>query len=340
MFRRDRRTGDASVWEYITLGRNPNTAVEHTQQHETCFRLALAGKKTLHFRKISMKISRRSALTTAGSALAAASLLPRLEAADAASEMKGRIHHSVCKWCYPKVELEDLAKAAASIGLRSIELLELKDIPVIQKYELTCAMVSGVPGGITEGLNRAAHHDAIVAWFEMAAPKVAAAGCKNIICFSGNRAGQSDDEGLEVCATGLKRVVAICEKHGVNAVMELLNSKVNHPDYMCDHTAWGVRLAQKVGSERFKLLYDIYHMQIMEGDVIATIRKNHPFIAHYHTGGVPGRNEIDETQELNYPAIMKAIVETGYQGFVAQEFIPKRPDALASLRQGVRICDV
>lgn len=287
-----------------------------------------------------MKLSRRSALTTVGGALAAATLRPRLEAAEAASDIKGRIHHSVCKWCYPKIELEDLARGAASIGLRSIELLELKDIPAIQKYDLTCAMVSGVPGGITEGLNRAANHNKIVEWFEHAAPQVAAIGCKNIICFSGNRAGISDEQGLDVCAEGLKRVVWICEKHGVTAVMELLNSKVNHPDYMCDHTAWGVQLAKKVGSERFKLLYDIYHMQIMEGDVIATIRKNHEYIAHYHTGGVPGRNEIDDTQELNYPAIMKAILETGYQGFVAQEFIPKRTDALASLRQGVRICDV
>jgi hydroxypyruvate isomerase len=287
-----------------------------------------------------MKFSRRSALTTVGGALAAATLRPRLEAAEAASDIKGRIHHSVCKWCYPKIELEDLARGAASIGLRSIELLELKDIPTIQKYDLTCAMVSGVPGGITEGLNRAANHDKIVDWFEKAAPQVAAIGCKNIICFSGNRAGISDEQGLDVCAEGLKRVVRICEKHGVTAVMELLNSKVNHPDYMCDHTAWGVQLAKKVGSDRFKLLYDIYHMQIMEGDVIATIRKNHEYIAHYHTGGVPGRNEIDDTQELNYPAIMKAILETGYQGFVAQEFIPKRSDALASLRQGVRICDV
>ena len=282
-----------------------------------------------------MKFSRRSALTTVGGALAAATLRPRLEAADAAGDIKGRIHHSVCKWCYPKIELEDLARGAASIGLRSIELLELKDIPTIQKYDLTCAMVSGVPGGITEGLNRATNHDKIVNWFEQAAPQVAAIGCKNIICFSGNRAGISDEQGLDVCAEGLKRVVRICEKHGVTAVMELLNSKVNHPDYMCDHTAWGVQLAKKVGSDRFKLLYDIYHMQIMEGDVIATIRKNHEYIAHYHTGGVPGRNEIDDTQELNYPAIMKAILENGYQGFVAQEFIPKRTDALASLRQGL-----
>ena len=150
----------------------------------------------------------------------------------------------------------------------------------------------------------------------------------------------SDETGLENCAIGLKRLMPLAEKHGITLVMELLNSKVNHKDYQCDHTAWGVELCKRVGSERFKLLYDIYHMQIMEGDVIATIKANHQYIAHYHTGGVPGRNEIDETQELYYPAIMKAIAETGYKGFVAQEFIPKRPDKIASLNQGVEICSV
>ena len=171
------------------------------------------------------------------------------------------------------------------------------------------------------------------------APRVAELGCRNMIVFSGNRAGLGDDEGLRNCATGIKRLLPVLEKHDVVAVMELLNSKVDHADYMCDRTPWGARLCQEVGSERFKLLYDIYHMQIMEGDVIATIRAYHSCIAHYHTGGVPGRNEIDETQELNYPAILRAIVDTGYQGFVAQEFIPKR-DPLASLRQAVGICDV
>jgi hydroxypyruvate isomerase len=149
-----------------------------------------------------------------------------------------------------------------------------------------------------------------------------------------------DQKGIENCAIGIKRFIATAEKHKVNVVMELLNSKVNHKDYMCDHTAWGVELCKQVGSDRFKLLYDIYHMQIMEGDLIATIKKSHPYIAHYHTGGVPGRNEIDETQEIHYPAVMKAIAETGFKGHVAQEFIPKREDVLASLKQGVQICDV
>jgi hydroxypyruvate isomerase len=291
-------------------------------------------------------LTRRSALgRMAGSAAilsAAASLNERLEAAEIAggSALKGRINHSVCKWCYPKVSLDDLCQAGKEMGLSSIELLEVKDFETLKKHGLMCAMVSGVPGGINRGLNRLENHDKIVAFYEEVAPKVAAAGFKNIICFSGDRKGMSDEQGLENCVIGLKRIAPICEQHKVVAAMELLNSKVNHPDYMCDHTPWGVELCKKVGSEHFKLLYDIYHMQIMEGDVIATINKSHKYIAHYHTGGVPGRNEIDDTQELHYPAIMKAIVETGFKGHVAQEFIPKRPDVLASLRQGVTICDV
>jgi len=295
---------------------------------------------------MNSSLTRRSALgRIAGGAVTAAvaaSLGQRLTAADAVagSAMKGRINHSVCKWCYPKVSLEDMCVAGKGMGLSSIELLEIGDLPTLKKHDLTCAMVSGVPGGITQGLNRLENHDKIVAFYEEDAAKVAAAGCKNIICFSGNRKGMSEEKGLENCAIGLKRIMSVCEKNKVVAVMELLNSKVDHADYMCDHTAWGVELCKKVGSEHFKLLYDIYHMQIMEGDVIATIRKSHPYIAHYHTGGVPGRHEIDDSQELNYPAIMKAIVDTGYRGHVAQEFIPKRSDVLASLKQGVNICDV
>ena len=292
------------------------------------------------------KVSRRSALgtITAGAALAsvAANLTERITAAETAAGagLKGRVNHSVCKWCYPKVSLEDLCVAGKRMGLQSVELLTVDDFPTLQKHGLICAMVSGVPGGITDGLNRLENHDKIVAYYEETAPKVASAGFKNIICFSGNRKGMSDEKGLENCVIGLKRIAPICEKHKVIAAMELLNSKVNHPDYMCDHTVWGVELCKKVGSENFKLLYDIYHMKIMEGDMIATIKKYHPYLAHYHTGGVPGRNEIDETQEINYPAVLKAIVETGFKGHVAQEFIPKRPDVLASLKQGVNICDV
>lgn len=292
------------------------------------------------------KLSRRSALQkVAGSAAviaAANGLSQRLAAAEASvdAKLKGRINHSVCKWCYGKVPLEEFCNSAREIGLQSVELLEVKDFPTLKKHDLKCAMVSGVPGGIPKGLNRIENHDKIVEYFEKNAPIVAEAGFPNMICFSGNRAGMSDEQGLENCAIGLKRVAPIAEKHKITVCMELLNSKRNHPDYMCDHTKWGVELVKRVGSERFKLLYDIYHMQIMEGDMIDTIKENHQYIAHYHTGGVPGRAEIDDTQEIHYPAVMKAILDTGYKGFVAQEFIPKRPDAIASLRQGVHICDV
>ncbi|MBM3737728.1 MAG: TIM barrel protein [Acidobacteria bacterium] len=289
-----------------------------------------------------MLITRRTALTA--SAAAAASLGHRLEAADTASGMKGRIHHSVCKWCYAKVPLEDLCIAGKKMGLTSIELLGPSDWPVLARHGLTCAMASGVNvdglGGIPRAFNRVEHHDKLVAAYEEFIAKAASAGLKNVICFSGNRDGLPDDAGIENCAKGIQRLMSTCERHKVTLVMELLNSKVNHKDYQCDKTAWGVALVDKVGSERFKLLYDIYHMQIMEGDVIATILKYHPYFAHYHTGGVPGRAEIDDSQELNYPAIMRAIAGTGYKGFVAQEFVPKRPDALGSLDQGVKICDV
>ena len=284
-------------------------------------------------------MSRRSAVKRTAAAVAAASLAHRIQAADDASGLKGRIHHSACRWCYGKIPMDDFLKAAKEIGLAAIDLLTVEEIPAAQKYGLTCAIVTGVPGGITQGLNRLENHDKIVEFFEKTAPRVAELGCKNMIVFSGNRGGMSDEEGIKNCATGIKRLLPVLEKHKLVAVMELLNSKVNHADYMCDRTPWGVELCKAVGSENFKLLYDIYHMQIMEGDVIATIKAHHSFLAHYHTGGVPGRNEIDESQELYYPAIMKAIVETGYQGFVAQEFIPKR-DPLASLKQCVGICDV
>jgi hydroxypyruvate isomerase len=287
-------------------------------------------------------ITRRQALKSAALATTAAALSQRLTAADAAAgpELKGRIHHSVCKWCYDKIPLETVCAAGKEMGLESVELLTVADFPTLKKHDLMCAMVSGVPGSIKSGWNRLEHHDKIVEFFEQTIPIVADAGYPNIICFSGNRDGMDAEEGLKNCATGLKRVTALAEKHKVTICMELLNSRVNHPDYMCDHTAWGVELCKAVGSERFKLLYDIYHMQIMEGDVIRTIQDNHSYIAHYHTGGVPGRHEIDESQELYYPAIMQAIVATGFKGHVAQEFIPKRPDALASLKQGVTICDV
>ncbi|TDE17763.1 hydroxypyruvate isomerase family protein [Dyadobacter psychrotolerans] len=255
-------------------------------------------------------------------------------------ELKGKINHSVCKWCYGKIPLETFAQDCKKIGIKSIELLGPDEWPVLKKYGLTCALPNGAGMGIEKGFNDPANHDELVKSYEDIFPKLQAAGYTTVICFSGNRRGMSDIDGMRNAAVGLKRLMPSAEKYNITMIMELLNSKVNHRDYMCDRTEWGAGLCDMIGSEKFKLLYDIYHMQIMEGDVIATIRKYHKYIGHYHTGGVPGRNEIDETQELYYPAIMKAIVETGYKGFVAQEFIPKRADAVASLKQGVEICDV
>jgi hydroxypyruvate isomerase len=275
-------------------------------------------------------------------AIAGKGLVDRLSAAETILDdsLKGKINHSVCRWCYSAIPLDDLCKAAKKIGLTSIELVGPEEWPVLKKYGLTSALPWGAGMGIEKGFNDPQYHEALIKSYEEVIPKVAAAGYKQIICFSGNRNGLSDEQGIKNCTAGLKRLMPVAEKYKVTMVMELLNSKVNHKDYQCDHTAWGASLADNIGSEYFKLLYDIYHMQIMEGDVIATIKKYKNYISHYHTGGVPGRNEIDDTQELNYPAIMKAIVETGYKGYVAQEFIPKRPDKLASLKQGVQICDV
>ena len=272
------------------------------------------------------------AMLGAGAAMAVTS--------DAAEKpkLKGRIKHSVCKWCYKNISLEDLCVAASNIGMHSIELLGPESWPTLKQHGLTCAMASG-PGGIGKGWNRIAQHDELVSKSETRLPEVAAAGLPNMIVFSGNRDGMDDAEGLRNCAKGLKRILPLAEKLGVTVCMELLNSKRNHKDYMCDHTAWGVALCEEVGSERFKLLYDIFHMQIMEGDIVDTIRENIDYIGHFHTGGVPGRNEIDGTQELNYTRICEGIVDTGFQGYVAQEFIPKR-DPVASLREAVLLCDV
>ena len=290
--------------------------------------------------------SRRSALkkmaATTVTAIAGGSLLNRISASESAvgDDLKGRVNHSVCRWCYKDIPLDDLCKASKNIGLSSIELVGPDEWPTLKKYGLTSALPWGAGLGIEKGFNDPQYHDALIKSYTEVIPQAAAAGFNQIICFSGNRNGLDDEQGIKNCAIGLKKLMPVAEKHKVTVVMELLNSKVNHKDYQCDHTPWGAALVDSVGSDRFKLLYDIYHMQIMEGDVIATIKQYQKYISHYHTGGVPGRNEIDETQELNYPAIVKAIYETGYKGFVAQEFIPKREDKIASLKQGVQICDV
>jgi hydroxypyruvate isomerase len=260
-------------------------------------------------------------------------------AAESAAPLKGNIRHSVSQWCYGDIPLDDLAKACKEMGIESIELLKEADWAVVGKHGLKCAVGYATDLGIPKGFNRIANHEKLIADFETMIPKAAAAGVPNLICFSGNREGQNDNEGMINCAKGLRKLMPSAEKHGVTIIMELLNS-YGHKDYQCDKTTWGSALCEMVGSERFKLLYDIFHMQLMEGNVIDNLTKYMPYIGHIHTGGVPGRNEIDETQELYYPAIMKAIVKTGYKGFVGQEFVPKEKDKLASLKKCIQICDV
>jgi hydroxypyruvate isomerase len=234
--------------------------------------------------------------------------------------------------------LEELCKNAAAIGLASVELLDQAEWSVVRRFGLTCAMANG-PGPIEEGWNRLDLHDRLATGAERLLPLAAAAGVPNLIVFSGNRGGLSDADGIANCARGLSRITPVAERVGVTLCLELLNSRVDHHDYQCDHTAWGVEVLKRVGSQRLKLLYDIYHMQIMEGDVIRTIRDNIQHIGHFHTGGVPGRGEIDDTQELNYRRICQAIADAGFKGYVGQEFVPRR-DPMTSLRQGVEICTV
>jgi hydroxypyruvate isomerase len=255
------------------------------------------------------------------------------------TKLNGNIRHSVSQWCYGDIPLEEFAKACAEMGLESVELLTEKDWATVKKFGLKCAVGYATDYGIPKGFNRVANHAKLIADFEAMIPKAAEAGVPNLICFSGNREGQNDNVGMVNCAVALRKLMPLAEKHGVTIIMELLNS-YGHADYQCDKTAWGAALCEMVGSPRFKLLYDIYHMQIMEGNIIDTIQKNIQYIGHIHTGGVPGRHELDETQELYYPAIMKALVAAGYKGFVGQEFVPTQPDKLESLRKSVMICDV
>jgi hydroxypyruvate isomerase len=288
----------------------------------------------------SSDLSRRTALKAMGAGGLAAVLTSRVKADSRAGEPhkpNGNIKQSICRWCYGKIPLEKLAEEAVKLGYKSIELLTIDEYKQIKPYGLTCAMLGRV--SISEGLNRKQYHEPIEKQLRTNIEFAAAEGLPNVICMAGNRKGMADDEGLENCVEGLKRFLGYAEEKKVTVCMEGLNSKIDHKDYMYDYTKWGLTLCKKLGSPRFKLLYDIYHMQIMEGDVIRTIKDHHEYIAHYHTGGVPDRHEIDETQELYYPAIVKAILKTGYQGYLGQEFIPKR-EPLASLAQGFRICDV
>lgn len=288
---------------------------------------------------VSNTVKGLGALTLASCSKQAASIITDNDFTSQKDKLKGDINHSVCKWCY-RMPLEELAEAAQEIGMSSIELLEPNEWEVVKNYGLECAISNGANLGIPNGFVDTKNHEELLRQYTSLIPKAADFGIKQIICFSGNRRGMSDELGLENAAAGLEPVVKLAEEHGVLIVMELLNSKVDHKDYMCDKTKWGTSLVEKVGSPNLKLLYDIYHMQIMEGDVIRTINENHQYISHYHTGGVPGRNEIDETQELYYPAIAQAIKATGYKGYISQEFIPKGPNPIESLEKGVLICDV
>jgi hydroxypyruvate isomerase len=281
-------------------------------------------------------LSRRQTLLALGSGLGAA-----VAGAAPAGRVvqKGRLKQSVSRWCYKDIPLSDFCKAVAEMGLPAIDLLEEKEWPVVADHGLVCSMGYGGGGTIPNGLNDPANHDAIVNGLTAALPRAVKAKVPNLITFFGNRKGRPDDDAIKNCVAALNRLKKPAEEHGVTICVELLNSKVNHKDYQGDRTPFGVEIVRQVDSPRIKLLYDAYHMQIMEGDVIRTIQDNKQWIAHYHTGGVPGRHELDETQELNWRAVARAVVDTGFTGYFAHEFVPTR-DPLTSLREAVAICDV
>ena len=270
-------------------------------------------------------------------------LSPLVKASVPASEtqkpFKNNIHHSVCRWCFEDIPLATFLAHLQQLGIGALDLVGPEDWPLLKQYGIHCSMCNGAEISLTKGWNDPQNHPQLTANYTEMIPKVAAAGYTNLICFSGNRNGMTDEMGLAHCVAGLSQIMPLAEKHGVVIQMELFN-QINHPDYMCDSSAWGIALCKALGSPNFKLLYDIYHMQIQEGDIIRTIQQNHSYFGHYHTAGVPGRHEIDDSQELYYPAIMRAIVETGYQGYVAQEFIPTATEPLESLREAISICDV
>jgi hydroxypyruvate isomerase len=285
------------------------------------------------------KLTRRELLKSSAIGVAASQLPLEAALAIPSSSRKGRIRQSVCQWCYSKMPLEKLAENAAAMGLQAIDLLKPEEYEIPKRYGLICSMAYAGGGEIGKALNRVENHAAIEEAFRTNIPLTAKAGVPNVITFSGNRAGLSDDEGARNTVAGLNRVKKIAEEHGVTICLKLLNSKRDHHDYMCDHTAWGVRVVQEVNSPNVKLLYDIYHMQIMEGDLIATIRQNIQWIAHFHTGGVPGRHELNGNQEVQWDGVMRAIADSGFRGYVAHEFIPTG-DPMASLKDAVDLCDV
>ncbi|NKI31867.1 hydroxypyruvate isomerase family protein [Croceivirga thetidis] len=253
--------------------------------------------------------------------------------------LKGNINHSVCQWCFDTYPLEEFLAILNDLGVKAIDLIGPDDWPLLKKYNIECSMCNGAEISLTEGWNDPKYHDELIKNYTDIIPKVAEAGYTNLICFSGNRRGMDDYVGLQNCFEGLSQIIPLAERHGVVIQMELFNQQ-NHPDYMCDSSIWGVELCRRLGSENFKLLYDIYHMQVQEGDIINTIKNYHQYFGHYHTAGVPGRNEIDESQELYYPAIMQAILDTGFTGHVAQEFVVTWEDKIEALKDALKRCDV
>jgi len=286
------------------------------------------------------KLSRRAVLKTAITGATMASM-PSMSwpQQNTPIKRKGQIKQSVSRWCYQKIPLDDLCVYAAQIGLKGVDLLGPEEYEVPGRHGLVCSMGYAGGGEIPTALNRVENHQRIEDGFRKNIPLAAKAGVPNVITFSGNRAGMSDEEGAKNTIAGLNRLKKIAEDNGVTICLELLNSKVDHKDYMCDHTAWGVQVVQAVNSPRVKLLYDIYHMQIMEGDLVRTIQQNIQWLGHFHTGGVPGRHELDGTQEVQWDGVMRGIVAANFQGYVAHEFVPAR-DPLTSLRQAADLCDV
>jgi hydroxypyruvate isomerase len=255
-------------------------------------------------------------------------------------KLKGNINHSVSPWCYNELTLDQLCGVSKEIGIKGIDLCGPKDWPVLQKHGMYSPMCNGAEINLTDAFGDKQFHATLIKNYTAMIPKVADNGYTNLICFSGSRRGKDDETGWNNCVEGLKPLMELAEKHKVVLSMELLNSKIDHKDYQCNRVEWGVELAKRLKSENFKLLFDIYHMQIMEGDIIRNITDYHQYISHFHTGGIPGRHEIDDTQELYYPAVMRAIVTTGFKGYVGQEFVPKRADKISSLKQAIGICDV
>lgn len=293
------------------------------------------------------KSSRRNALKKLAAGTIAMAAVPFTSFAisddDNMKKLKGNINHSVCRWTYNHLKLEELCVLVKKLGFSAIDLVGPKEWDVLKKYGIYSSMCNGAEINLVDGWNDKKNHPVLIKNYTDHIELVAKAGYKNLICFSGNRRGMDEETGLKNCVEGLKQIMGLAEKNGVIIQIEVFNSKVNHPDYMADNTKWTIELCKQLGSPNFKILYDIYHMQISEGDIISTINKNHQYFGHYHTAGVPGRHEINETQELYYPAIMQGILATGYKGYVAQEFIPTgktNEEKEKALKAAIKLCDV